>query len=72
MQNEQLTPRVCIRIGITLIGVWWFCSALKQFFVVLTFPRLSDAVAWSGIGDACVGAAMLFIARVMKAYEFPD
>ncbi len=71
MQNEPLTPKVCIRIGVTLIGVWWFCSALKQFFVVLTFPRPTDAVAWSAI-DVGVGAVMLFVARVMKAYEFPD
>ena len=72
MQNEPLNQRACARIGIWLIGVWWICAALKQFFVVVTFPRPTDAVDWSAICDLCVGATMLFVARVMKAYEFPN
>lgn len=72
MPNEPLNQRACARIGIWLIGVWWISMALKQFFVVATFPRPTDAIGWSAIGDMCIGGMLLLVARFMKAYEFPD
>lgn len=72
MQNEPLTSKNCIRIGITLIGVWWISVALKQFFGAATFPGSNDAIAWSAVGDFCVGGLLLFAAKILKTYEFPD
>lgn len=67
VQNDPLTPRTCIRIGITLIGVWWISVALKQFVVAATMPRSIEAIARLAVGDFCVGGLLLFVAKVMKA-----